>query len=101
MSRDGVAAGDALRRGELLCELRGGIRDPGHVFPIALEFRQLIDDLNYHKELNDERHALYIKLREDSRNAPDDPYPVLKQKHGDAIGEAVQRGIDRTAWWKG
>ncbi len=69
--------------------------------PIALQYSQLIDDLNYHKDLDSEREALHLKLRADTSNAPVDPYPALKEKDKELIKDFVRDRVDRTGWWKG
>ena len=73
----------------------------GYYRPIALQYNQLIDDLNYNKKLDSEYEALHLKLRADTINAPVDPYPALKEKDKKSIKKSVRNNIDRTKWWTG
>lgn len=72
-----------------------------HFRDIASQYKNLIDDLNYHHNLSPEYESLHLKLRAEFINAPKDPYPVLSKKLSEVIQQGVAERIDRKDWWLG
>ncbi len=68
---------------------------------IALQYRHLVDDINYRESLDDGTTATFMQLRAEALNAPNNPYPKMKDSVVEEIQRRVEGRMDRSQWWGG
>lgn len=68
---------------------------------IAIQYRHLIDDLNYRQSMDDSSVAVFLKLRAEVLKAPNNPYPKMKENVVSDIQNRVNEGVDKENWWRG
>ncbi len=79
--------------------IRNSLELAGFYTELSVQYKHLVDDINYRRCWDDEFDARHVQLRTRLEKPPDDPYPTYSEKELRVIQKRIKDRADYRSWW--